>query len=201
MKKILLLAGVASVFAMNASAFEFNPYASVKAKYVFSRNEQKLTGTEEGKAKLNDDVFGGSIALGTIWPVETGAFRFEVEYTKNADAEKNFEDEKVKVKTQAVLFNVYYDFNLNLPVDIKPYVGVGIGWGRSEFGDKKEDATSAQIGAGVSYQIDNHMSVDFGYRYMTYGDFEETYRGPGTYIKADYRPRTHELLLGLRYAF
>ncbi|HCU58717.1 MAG TPA: hypothetical protein DIC64_01915 [Alphaproteobacteria bacterium] len=201
MNKILLLAGVACMFSLNASAFEFNPYASVKGKYVFSRNEIKLEGTTEGKAKLNDNVLGASVALGTIWPVENGDFRFEVEYTKNADAEKSRNGVKAKIKTQAALLNVYYDFNLNLPVNVKPYVSFGMGWGQSEFASKKENGTSVQIGAGASYQLCDHVSVDLGYRYMSYGDFEKKYRGPGTYIEADYKPRAHELLLGLRYAF
>ena len=61
MNKVLLLAGVACMFSLNASAFEFNPYASVKGKYVFSRNEVKLEGTTEGKIKLHDDVFGACL--------------------------------------------------------------------------------------------------------------------------------------------
>lgn len=199
MKKILLLAGVASVFAMNASAFEFNPYVSAKAKYVFARNKVEITGTVEDDIKINDDVMGFSAALGTIWPVENGNFRFEVEYTKNADAEKNIDDEKVKVKTQAVLFNVYYDFNVNFPV--KPYVGAGLGWGRAEFGDEKDSSAAVQVGAGASYQVDDHISLDLGYRYISYGDFEKSERAPGVYLKGDFKPRAHELMLGLRYAF
>lgn len=205
MNKVLLLTGATCLLALNASAFEFNPYISAKAKYAFSRNEVKLTGTTEGKIKANDDIFGGSLALGTIWPVENGDFRFEVEYTKNADAEKKIGGINAKVKTQAVLFNVYYDFNLNLPVAVKPYVTAGLGWGQSEFSlgssSKKEHSAAMQIGTGVSYQLCDHMSFDLGYRYITYGDFDETYRGAGTYIKADYKPRAHEVLLGLRYAF
>ena len=34
MKKTLLLAGVASLFAMNANAVEFNPYVSAKLRYT-----------------------------------------------------------------------------------------------------------------------------------------------------------------------
>ena len=124
MRKVLLLASVVCFAASTASAFEFNPYVAARAKYAFARNEVKVTGTLSGKDKLNKDVFGGSIAAGTTWNLMNGDFRFELEYTKNADAKKD----GGKVKTQGVLFNVYYDFDLqNMPV--KPYVSAGLGWG------------------------------------------------------------------------
>lgn len=201
MKKILLLAGVACLAAANASAFDFNPYVAAKAKYAFSRNEIKVTGVEEGKAKLNKDVWGGSLAVGHTYYVDNGDFRLELEYTKNGDAKKD----GAKVKTQGVLFNVYYDFDLRTAVPVKPYVGLGLGWGRAEFEgvgeSEKEDGASMQIGAGVSYKVCDHTSVDLGYRYITYGDFDKEYHAPGMYEKFEYKPRAHEILLGVRYDF
>lgn len=199
MRKILLLASAVCFAATTASAFEFNPYVAARAKYAFSRNEVKAKGSYNAKAKLNDDVWGGSVAAGTIWNLENGDFRFELEYTKNADAKKK----NAKVKTQGVLFNVYYDFNLqNLP--IKPYIGAGLGWGRSEWegdGRVKDDSASAQIGAGASYHLNENVAFDLGYRYITYGDFDEERRVGWIYEKYDYRPRAHEILLGVRYKF
>ena len=201
MKKILLLAGVACLAATSASAFDFNPYVAAKAKYAFSRNEVKASGDYDNKAKLNDDVWGGSLAVGNTYPVANGDFRIELEYTKNADAKKD----DAKVKTQGVLFNVYYDFNLRTVVPVKPYVGLGLGWGQSEFEgageSKKDDGAAMQIGAGVSYKVCDHTSVDLGYRYITYGDFDEEYHAVGAYEKFDYKPRAHEILLGVRYDF
>lgn len=201
MKKILLLAGVACLAAANASAFEFNPYVAAKAKYLLARNEVKATGSIENKAKLHDDIWGGSIAAGTIYPVSTGNFRFEVEYTKNADAKKSFGDEEIKVKTQAALFNVYFDLDLRGQLPVTPYAGVGLGWGQSKFGDIKEDGAAMQIGAGVAYKICDHTSVDLGYRYITYGDFDKEYHAGLMYEKYDYKPHAHEFTLGLRYEF
>lgn len=202
MKKILLLAGAACVLSANAFAIDLNPYVSAKAKYAFARNTIKVTGVNEGKAKFNDNVWGGSIAIGNTNPLIDGALRFELEYTKNADAEKR----NVKVKTQAVLLNFYYDIDLKNNMPLTPYIGAGFGWGQSEFkfkhGHTKEDGVSMQIGAGVNYKICNNTSIDFGYRYMTYGDFDKEYRVPGvTYEKFDYKPRAHELLLGVKYDF
>jgi len=198
MRKVLLLASAACFAATTASAFEFNPYVAAKAKYVLARHEVKATGSVEGKAKLHDDIWGGSIAVGDTYNLLNGDFRFEVEYTKNADAKK----EDVKIKTQAVLFNVYYDFDLKTTIPVKPYVGLGIGWGRTEIEHGvKESGASAQIGAGVNYQINEHLALDLGYRYMTYGDFDKEYRSGIVYVKEEYKPRAHEILLGVRYAF
>ena len=88
MRKILLLASAVCFAATSVSAFEFNPYVAAKAKYALSRNEVKATGSYEGKSKLNDDVWGGSLAVGNIYGVASGDFRIELEYTKNDDAKK-----------------------------------------------------------------------------------------------------------------
>lgn len=202
MRKILLLTGVVCLAATSVSAYEFNPYVAAKAKYVYSRNEVKVTGTHEGKGKLNDEVYGGSFAVGNTYNVTNGDFRIELEYTKNGDAKKN----GGKVKTQGVLFNVYYDFDLKTAVPLKPYVGVGMGWGRAELENArsrvKDNGVSAQIGAGISYKICEHTAVDLGYRYITYGDFDKEYRIPDVwYEKYEYKPRAHELLFGIRYEF
>ncbi|MBR1600640.1 MAG: porin family protein [Alphaproteobacteria bacterium] len=207
MKKILLLAGVACLVAANVSAFEFNPYVAAKAKYMLARNEIKATGVNEGKVKAHDDVWGGSVAAGTIYPVSTGNFRFEIEYTKNADAKKHLKNgPEMKVKTQAALFNVYFDLDMQSQIPVTPYAGVGLGWGRSEFSagnlKNKEDGVALQIGAGIGYRVCEHAVLDFGYRYITYGDFDKEYRIPGSYYeKYDYKPHAHEFTLGLRYEF
>ena len=36
---------------------------------------------------------------------------------------------------------------------------------------------------------------------MTYGDFDKEYRNGLIYEKIDYKPRAHEILLGIRYDF
>ena len=201
MRKILLLTSAVCFVATSVSAFEFNPYVAAKAKYALARNKVKITGTFEGKDKLNDEIFGGSIAVGNTYKVANGDFRLELEYTKNADAkEKN-----VKVKTQGVLFNVYYDLDLRTAVPVKPYVGVGLGWGRAELkgatNSIKDNGAAMQIGGGINYKVSEHAVIDLGYRYITYGDFDKEYRIGLMYEKYEYKPRAHEFLLGVRYEF
>lgn len=202
MRKILLLASAVCFAATSASAFELNPYVAAKAKYAFTRHEVKVTGTYEGKDKLKDEIYGGSLAVGNTYRVMNGDFRLELEYTKNEDAKKD----GVKVKTQGLLFNVYYDFNLRTAVPLKPYVGVGLGWGRAELKSEassvKDNGVAMQIGGGINYKLCEHTVIDLGYRYITYGDFDKEYRIPGLlYEKYEYKPRAHEILLGVRYEF
>ena len=63
MRKALLMAGAACLFATSVSALEFNPYVAAKAKYAFARNEVKVTGTFIDKKDFNDEVFGVSLAF------------------------------------------------------------------------------------------------------------------------------------------
>lgn len=50
--------------------------------------------------------------------------------------------------------------------------------------------------------MNEHTIIDFGYRFITYGDFDEEYRIPGLlYEKYEYKPRAHEIMLGIRYQF
>ncbi|MBR2136408.1 MAG: porin family protein [Alphaproteobacteria bacterium] len=202
MRKILLLASALCIAATSVSAYEFNPYVAARAKYAFARNKVKVTGTFEGKDTLNDEIFGGSVAVGNTYNVMNGDFRLELEYTKNADAK----EKHAKVKTQGVLLNVYYDFNLRNDIPLTPYIGAGMGWGRAELkapgNSVKDNGVSAQIGAGINYRLCEHTVVDLGYRYITYGDFDKEYRVPGyLYEKYEYKPRAHEILLGVRYEF
>ena len=201
MKKVLLLASAVCLAATTAFAHEFNPYIGAKAKYALSRNEVKVTGVYEGKNKFNDEVFGGTLVVGNIYKVMDGDFRVELEYTKNADAKAKGR----KIKTQGALFNVYYDFNLKSTIPVKPYVGLGLGWGQAELigaGKVKDDGLSAQIGGGINYRVADHVVLDLGYRYISYGDFEKEYRIPGVlYEKYEYEPHAHEFLLGARYEF
>ncbi len=108
----------------------------------------------------------------------------------------------------AIMANVYYDFDLGIPV--KPYLGVGIGVGIIEVNsddsavlkvddDSAEFAWNIMLGAG--YALNEHVDFSFGYRYLgtTDPEFDATLFGvPGT---LDAEITVHEVLFGLRYNF
>lgn len=200
MKKLLLLTCAACFAAANA--FATGPYVAAKAKYVITQDEIQAKGLFDDKSKLDTNVWGGAFAFGGVLNYRYGDVRYELEYTQNSTAKKR----GVKVRTQGVLFNAYYDFNLRTYLPIKPYVGAGIGWGHVEFvADElhvKNNGFAAQIGAGINIRIFSRTYLDLGYRYMAYDDFDIKYRGANnTSQKVEYKPRAHEIALGLRYEF
>ena len=197
MKKMLLLAGVASVFAFNANAFEFSPYLSAKAKYAFTDNSVSVA---NDKHSIDKNLFGGSAALGLRFPFcNHSALRIEAEYNRTADAKKTFHDDVIegqgKVRVQALMFNAYYDISTKTP--FTPYIGAGMGGARLKYsqGDRAIHQTEFawQVGLGVSYEFNSHLSADLGYRYVDYGKFSEN--------KTEVEAKANEIMLGLRYTF
>lgn len=230
MKKILLLTGVACLLGTQANAGNYilNPYVSAKARYSIMDNSLKSnenwSSPDESdnyseKNSIDDNVFGGSIALGLRTQLIRGALRTEFEYSKNADAKKSKTDDwgdkfELKLKSEAFMFNAYYDIETNSP--ITPYVGAGLGFSRlkasEKWNDYPEDNDSIkhtnfawQIGAGVAYNINRNLALDLGYRYMDYGHFSKTESGSDEIYewtdKYKVESKAHEILAGVRYTF
>ena len=229
MKKTLLLAGAACLFASQAMAFNVNPYVSAKVKYSMMDNSWKSSETDRlvngevynfgENINIDDKVFGGSIALGLKAPLNYGALRTEIEYSRNGNAKKSHTDEygdkyETKLESQSFLFNAYYDFDTHTA--FTPYVGGGLGFARlkssinwDEFpednGSMKNTHFAWQLGAGVAYDINEHVALDLGYRYIDYGDFDKSssYGDDwGTETSTDkIESKAHEIMLGLRYTF
>jgi opacity protein-like surface antigen len=216
MNKMLLLAGVAAgLFAANAQALEFTPYVGAKVKYVDMSNDFTWGDTFD----IDDNVFGGSLAAGLSTKVTNGAVRAELEYNKNGDAEKThfvtYRDEdgrdignvKLKLKTQSVMLNAYYDIDTG--TQFTPFVGGGIGYTRAKVslafdGEKntvtargKDTAFTWQLGAGVAYAVNDNVTVDAGYRYVDCNDFD--YSDSENDVSVD--TSAHEFYIGARYAF
>lgn len=200
MKKTLLLAGVATaLFAINASATELNPYAGAKFRYVDMTSEY----TEPGYSfDADDQVMGGSIAIGTSVKTDNGAARVELEYNQNEVAESTlFGVAETEVETQSVMLNGYYDIDTG--TKLTPYVGAGIGFAKvkgimsipsTQYYESMDDTTFAwQVGAGVGYAVTENVTVDAGYRYVDYGDISD--------YDVDIETTAHELYVGARYSF
>ena len=212
MKKSLLLLGAVCLFANQANATNISPYVSAKIKYSFMDNSAKATAEDDTymyqlKFDADDNVFGGSVAAGILIPVANSAFRTEIEYSKNSDAEKTHhyygESYKAKVESQSLLANVYYDFNTG--TKFTPYIGAGIGGTKlkaSLDGDSVDDKTFTwQIGAGTAYALTENLSLDIGYRFINYGDFSETETDVNWWEKDKVESKAHEIYAGIRYSF
>ncbi len=211
MRKTLLLAGVACLLAANASAAELNPYVSGKLTYSdISYNGTNVWKTGVGKDKLSDDVLGGSVAAGLSMMAPGGAVRGELEYNLNGEAKKSMGvtsaniPGEMKLRSQSLMLNAYYDINTNSA--FTPYVGAGIGFAKvkakltSSVMNTNADSTKMawQVGAGVAYALNDNVAIDLGYRYTDMGEYSKPLGVDNTY-KLDVH--SHEVLLGARYSF
>lgn len=199
MKKSLLLASVACLFAVNAQAADVKPYVSAKAKFAAVEAKAKAKGTAPFKNKLDDDVFGYDPAVGAGMKMEEGVLRLELEYTSNNDAEKKFDGVKGKFESYAIFANAYFDFDTSSA--FRPYLGIGFGGSRVKFGNKSKSDFAYNYSAGVGYSFNDNISLDLGYRITSYADFDEEISGPGIYEKIEYEAYANEISLGVRFSF
>lgn len=237
MNKTLLLAGVAALFATNANAFEFNQYVSAKGAFVKMENDSNVDTTyttPSGKKinnaiandKMSDEGWGIRLAYGASTPVKYGKLRGELEFGWNDDTDesgtssfkvKTPVDLKYNVETSvySAMVNMYYDIDTG--TKFTPYVGAGIGYARveskvslPEVGASKKSSDNNlawQIGAGVSYALNDNISFDAGYRYTDYGNVKDSYKMNvppfvGSFDASSKSSVTsHEFLLGARYSF
>lgn len=119
-----------------------------------------------------------------------------------------------KLRTWTVMANAYYDIDTGTA--FTPYVGAGAGvafnrlntvtyrLGAAEFQESGKNTSrfAWSVMAGGAYAVTSAIKLDLGYRYLDAGRFEtsgNTTNGPVKPVKGDVR--SHEIKLGLRYAF
>ena len=209
MKKTLLMAGIASLVAFNASATEYLPYVAARLARVEVKNDAYQYTIYEGNNlrydvvndKINDDQFGYRFAAGVMVPLCGGlaeSVRAELEYGLINKTHNTVYLNTIQSKIQTAFANVYYD--LDTGTSVTPYVGVGLGYAHinEKNADVKdsEDNFAYNVGAGVSVNVSYNMDVEVGYRFTDYGKIKS--RTP-EYAKRNYD--SQEVLLGLRYTF
>ncbi|MBR1601576.1 MAG: porin family protein [Alphaproteobacteria bacterium] len=214
MKKFLLLAGVACLFAANAEAgVNINQYVSGKVSYDWNRNKIKnVVNGVSHRARLRDENYASHIAYGA----QAGFIRGELELNNTMPMrEKSSNGEtslKTKVYKYSVMANAYFDF-LNC-TSWTPYVGLGMGtsWlkaktfaynngAKSKSFDKSVYNFAWQVMAGLTYKINSHWTVDAGYRYADLGRIRkhDVFGADSQTVKL--KVRDHSALLGVRYTF
>ncbi len=199
MKKILLLAGVAALFASNASASMFTPYLSAKVKYDFVDSTVKYEKSDlDHRINMDKDVFAGSVAFG-LRPEALPALRGELEYNHNKTIKKTVDDGSARTEIHYVLLNMYYDYITCTP--FTPYLGVGLGGSSIKYSvedqSDRNNRFAWQVGAGIAYAFNTNISADVGYRFVDLGHMSRNHDGAKTRIDSN----AHELYLGLRYTF
>jgi len=99
------------------------------------------------------------------------------------------------------LGNFYIDFVNNSPVT--PYISGGMGMATfyikdfvidgTRISDNDDTVFAYQVGAGVAYNINQHMAIDLKYRYFATADLE--------FGTANYTIASHNVYCGFRYTF
>ena len=198
MKKFLLLAGVASLFAFNAQA-EVSQYVSGKVSLDFNKAKVKyhdLDDGEKGMHRLNKKLFGTHVAYG----VKAGYVRGELELNNSQTLKKRIDGELARVYKHSLMANAYFDYLTCTPWT--PYVGAGLGTAYLKYHFNPNDHKSVynlawQVMAGVAYDINANWTFDLGYRYADLGQIRKNYGDEVIKFKV----RDHEILAGVRYTF
>lgn len=194
MKKTLLLAGVASLFAMNVNAVEFKPYVGLD--YVYSDAGMKHDYDEYFETKYNSFKFDLGAKLNKN-------FGLEVFYQQSGEEDKNFDiGAPLEVSTKFKAYGV--DAIGYLPLNDK-LEGLGsIGFAKYNFeaeervvdgmgvysAESDEDNLGIRFGLGLQYNITDNVAVNGMARYIKLNDSDD-----------DVIEDMTELSVGARYTF
>lgn len=201
MKKILLTSVIAvmATFAANASVA---PYVSLHGGY----DSYKYVLEPDFANHASYDFFANSAydlsgAIGVKYDITSSlGIRGEIEYDF-ADARHigNGAFAMDWLRAHTVLANGYLDFKTAM--GLNPYLGAGIGyqWSHHTQGGKRPQIHSLayQFGGGISYDINKHITLDLGYRYLMSDGVN--YDDDGD--KFDVRNVFHQFRLGATYTF
>jgi opacity protein-like surface antigen len=170
---------------------------------------------------VRSSTVGGSLKdAPTVVSTPTG-FRADVTFGFQADrdfhgvpvnppaAPPTFEDPiSAKVRTNTLMFNVYYDFGAFHR--LTPYVGAGIGAAFLDLDDVTfTNGATVQLGgasetnlawslmAGFSTDLGQGIALDVGYRYLNLGDIGLTNAALGYSLQLD-NVSEHQVRVGVR---
>ena len=101
-----------------------------------------------------------------------------------------------KYESIALMGNAIYDVNIGSP--ITPYIGVGAGYANVSDEDLDDDVFAYQAMAGLSYKLTPKTDIMVGYKYFATAtpEYDVT-----SNVTAKFPYRTHNVELGLRFAF
>ena len=219
MKKITLtMLGTVLLLSTTAQAQEqtIKGYASVKA--VMTKTDGNFWGN-----KKKFDPKGANIAVG-VKVDKNLRFELEYNHRETADKTEPYIDvlgggwveegtDKMELSVKSYMLNGYFDFHNTSK--FTPYVGIGFGQAKVEY-DYTENWAAYNLGAfvnrgvdtyhasktkfaysisaGASYDLNDHLALELGLRYVDYGSFSD----------ADgdkYKTKSKEISFGVRYSF
>ncbi len=164
----------------------------------------RVTGQSLTDIKVDVDTgfrIGGAVghSMGAV-RVEGEAFYDKADYEASLVAGTSGRVEASNDRKQwGILLNMWYDFAWQ--DGMTPYVGGGLGYHRSvngtPAGDVVNDGAMWQIGAGMSFEIGETVTIDAGYRFMRgFSKLEDELQG----FRYDKPHESHGFVLGLRWS-
>ena len=218
MKKFCLSALLAAVLMLPGFAQAETMGVYVAPKFVLNMQSTELEALGASSGTLDDTSAGGALAVGYDFsrkydvPVraelEFGAYG-RLSESESASVNGLSIGAEAEVGITTLLANVYWD--IADYSGFTPYVGAGLGmaWVKTELsasiaglGSASIDDTKAvfagQLGFGCSYEFNDNIALDLGYRCLFVGDGEVEYAG----LKVESKDNiAHQIMLGVRFTF
>jgi len=181
MKKTLLLAGVACLFAANANA-ELTPYIGADYNYDMWGMDQAF------EDALIDHTDGGTIIAGTKFNKWTGVEAF---YQLSTETSNHHEGNRYHSRLQAYGVDALGYLPLGCDQKFELLAGLGIGEYEAKVRENsttdKFEGVGYRLTAGAQYNLDANWSVRGTYRHV--------------YVNKIFLNDLNELSLGVRYNF
>lgn len=173
-----------------------------------------------GVGDYSQFTLGGAFALGfDLWPQQMIPLRMEVEVALRGNSESSWSDNglyarEVKgVWNNTTLFaNLFWDFHNDS--SLTPFIGGGLGLAFNYTGyditmhngeklsiDDRQTNFAWNVGAGVSYEVNEMLAIDASYRFVGLGYNEVSGTYGGRKYEIGNEPYNNEFMLGLRVSF
>lgn len=174
MKKTLLLAGVASVFAFNANALELTPYAGVDYNYSMLHHDASMDAIMAGQAH------SASVVLGTKVTPYAGVEAFYQLSKKEHKADN-------RSQLQAYGADVLGYLPLGCYGEYEVLASAGLGQYTAKYNKDQDSGLGYRLGAGLQYNVTDNWAVRAMYRHV--------------WVDKNVLDCVNEVSLGVRYSF
>lgn len=185
MKKTLLLAGVASVFALNANALELTPYVGLDYNYSMLKHDEPAISYDQQQNMIKEGVMAGqahsaSVVLGTKVTPYAGVEAFYQLSKKEHKADN-------RSQLQAYGADVLGYLPLGCYGEYEVLASAGLGQYTAKYNKDQDSGLGYRLGAGLQYNVTDNWAVRAMYRHV--------------WVDKNVLDCVNEVSLGVRYSF
>lgn len=161
--KKLLLSSLTCALATAVMTSHANAADCATKTYMALRGDYSML-----KNHIDKNTWGASLAVG----MDMRPMRAELEYNYNDEIKGVYAGERIKLGTQSLLINGYYDFHNGS--GMVPFINLTAGASRlhekGQINSKNEYRAAWGGGAGIAYHINDTAAIDLGYRFVSLGE-------------------------------